>query len=279
MAVTGGLFARGIGMPSGVQSGLAMGRTPSSSSSRSTTGGSNVISTDGGEPRIPEVKVPGQKAYSSMLEKIIKKYQPGGPFQKAGLKEYQRKKTRETSKLRQGIISRGLTGTTQAGLVGAKYEQAVGTPYKMGLEEQRTAGLTQALQAKARMSEQLASLRQQRDIAEANLRSAEEQAAMTLHGSIVESKEKSMSGSSSGGLGGFGTDEKSGGTDEKSGGTDEKSGGTDEKSGGGGTGPSDYGGAMGWRDDGTWGPIEPGSQPAVPPKESRPPGWWYDGSV
>ncbi len=80
--------------------------------------------------------------YSSMLER----YQPGGTFEKAGLGQIERAKTKGVGQETQQMISSGMYGTTTAAGTGRRWEADVGAPARLRLEDimgQRRTGIQQ----------------------------------------------------------------------------------------------------------------------------------------
>ena len=80
-------------------------------------------------------------AAKSAYGKAIDQYAPGGGYMKgieAGIK---RGGTRAVASGMQGLVSAGLSNTTQAGGLGKKYEEEVGAPIRAQAESQRVQGL------------------------------------------------------------------------------------------------------------------------------------------
>jgi len=82
------------------------------------------------------------------INQIVKQFQPGGSFQKAGLKMYEQQKQRDVEDIMQAYETGGLSDVVTTGGAEAAYEEMVGAPFKMGLEQQRLNALLQSAQAK-----------------------------------------------------------------------------------------------------------------------------------
>lgn len=72
-----------------------------------------------------------EKLYSEMLGMV----RPGGAFEKRGLADIERQKTRGIGHEIQQMISGGLYGTTTAAGVGRRWEAEVGAPARLRLED------------------------------------------------------------------------------------------------------------------------------------------------
>ena len=76
--------------------------------------------------------------YSQMMDiwnKVIARSEPGGAFEKAGLGEIEKAKTKGVGKETQSLISGGMYGTTTTAGVGRKWEADVGAPARLRLED------------------------------------------------------------------------------------------------------------------------------------------------
>ena len=87
-----------------------------------------------------------QGQITSMYDEMMKRYQPGGAFERRGLGEIERAKTKGVGKETQQMISSGLFGTTTAAQTGRRWEAEVGAPSRLRLEDimqQRMTGIQQ----------------------------------------------------------------------------------------------------------------------------------------
>ena len=81
-----------------------------------------------------------------IYSEMMKRYQPGGAFERRGLGEIERAKTKGVGKETQQMISSGLFGTTTAAQTGRRWEAEVGAPSRLRLEDimqQRMTGIQQ----------------------------------------------------------------------------------------------------------------------------------------
>lgn len=91
----------------------------------------------------------------SMYGEMMKRYQPGGAFERAGLGQIERAKTKGTGKEMQQMISSGLFGTTTAAQTGRRWEAEVGAPSRLRLEDIMQQRLTGIQQQKAGFLERI----------------------------------------------------------------------------------------------------------------------------
>jgi len=85
----------------------------------------------------------------AIYDEIIKRYQPGGAFEKSYLQQLGVRKATEVGRESQQLISSGLYGTTtMAGLPG-KWEKEVGGPERLRLEDIQMQRLSEAQRGKA----------------------------------------------------------------------------------------------------------------------------------
>ena len=90
--------------------------------------------------------------YAQMMDiynKIIARVQPGGTFEKAGLGEIEKAKTKGVGQETQQMISSGMYGTTTAAGIGRGWEADVGAPARLRLEDIMEQRLTTAQLGKA----------------------------------------------------------------------------------------------------------------------------------
>jgi len=76
-----------------------------------------------------------QKRIESLYEKMMGMVQPGGAFEKRGLADIERQKTKGVGQEMQQMISSGMYGTTTAAGVGKGWEAEVGAPARLRLED------------------------------------------------------------------------------------------------------------------------------------------------
>lgn len=72
-----------------------------------------------------------ESIYGNMLGMV----QPGGAFEKRGLADIARQKTKTVGEETQGLISGGMFGTTTTAGLGRKFEANVGAPARLRLED------------------------------------------------------------------------------------------------------------------------------------------------
>jgi len=76
-----------------------------------------------------------QKRIEEMYDKMMGMVGPGGAFEKRGLGEIERARTKGVGGEMQQMISSGMYGTTTAAGVGRKWEADVGAPARLRLED------------------------------------------------------------------------------------------------------------------------------------------------
>ena len=95
-----------------------------------------------------QANIERQKRIEAIYGKMIGRYQPGGAFERAGLAEIKRARTKGVGQEMQQMISSGLYGTTTAAQVPRRWEEEVGAPARIKLEDimqQRLTGAQQQL--------------------------------------------------------------------------------------------------------------------------------------
>lgn len=76
-----------------------------------------------------------QRRIESLYGKMMGMVQPGGAFEKRGLGEIERARTKGVGKETQQMISSGMYGTTTAAGIGRGWEADVGAPARLRLED------------------------------------------------------------------------------------------------------------------------------------------------
>lgn len=89
----------------------------------------------------------------AITDEIIARYQPGGPFEAAGLAQLATAKTADIGTGMQNLIASGLAGTEAAGQLETAWEQAVGAPARLSLEDLMMQRLSAAQMGKAEFIE------------------------------------------------------------------------------------------------------------------------------
>lgn len=85
----------------------------------------------------------------AIYDKIIARAGPGGAFEKAGLGEIEKAKTKGVGQETQQMISSGMYGTTTAAGIGRGWEADVGAPARLRLEDIMEQRLSTAQLGKA----------------------------------------------------------------------------------------------------------------------------------
>lgn len=96
-----------------------------------------------------------QRQIESMYSQMMQRYQPGGAFEKRGLGEIERARTKGVGQEMQQMISSGLYGTTTAAGVPRQWEAEVGAPARLRLEDIMQQRLTGIQQQKAGFLERI----------------------------------------------------------------------------------------------------------------------------
>lgn len=102
-----------------------------------------------------QANIARQKRIESMYSEMMQRYQPGGAFEKRGLGEIERAKTKGVGQETQQMISSGMYGTTTAAGVGRGWEAEVGAPARLRLEDIMQQRLTGIQQQKAGFLERI----------------------------------------------------------------------------------------------------------------------------
>lgn len=105
--------------------------------------------------RARQANLARKQQIESMYGEMMKRYQPGGAFERRGLGEIERARTKGTGKEMQQMISSGLFGTTTAAQTGRRWEAEVGAPSRLRLEDIMQQRLTGIQQAKAGFLERI----------------------------------------------------------------------------------------------------------------------------
>ena len=102
-----------------------------------------------------QANIARRQQIESMYGEMMKRYQPGGAFERRGLGEIERRKTKGVGQEMQQMISSGLFGTTTAAGTGRRWEAEVGAPSRLRLEDIMQQRLTGIQQQKAGFLERI----------------------------------------------------------------------------------------------------------------------------
>lgn len=105
--------------------------------------------------RARRANIARKQQIESIYGEMMKRYQPGGAFERAGLGQIERTRTKGTGKEMQHMISSGLFGTTTAAQTGQRWEAEVGAPSRLRLEDIMQQRLTGIQQQKAGFLERI----------------------------------------------------------------------------------------------------------------------------
>ena len=92
------------------------------------------------------------KRYDQMMaiyDEVVRRYQPGGAFEKAALGQLGEQKVQDIGTETQDLVNSGLFGTTTKAGLGQKWESQVGAPARLKLEDIQAQRLSQAQMGKA----------------------------------------------------------------------------------------------------------------------------------
>ena len=92
---------------------------------------------------------------SSIYDEIIKRYSPGGEFQKGSFALLEREKVRDVAAATQGLVSSGLYGTSMTAGIPKMWEEEVGAPRRMAIEDLMMERLSGAQVGKASFLERI----------------------------------------------------------------------------------------------------------------------------
>ena len=98
------------------------------------------------QEKAKQANIKRRQQIESIYGEMMQRYQPGGAFERRGLGEIERARTKGVGQEMQQMISSGLYGTTTAAGVGRKWEADVGAPSRLRLEDimqQRMTGIQQ----------------------------------------------------------------------------------------------------------------------------------------
>ncbi len=90
-----------------------------------------------------------EESIMQALDKVLSTYKAGGEFTKQRAEQLKGTERKYTSGAQQGLVSRGLSGTTVAASIPAAFEQEVAAPYRTETERLRSGQEMQGLIAKA----------------------------------------------------------------------------------------------------------------------------------
>ena len=102
-----------------------------------------------------QANIARRQQIESMYSEMMQRFQPGGAFERRGLGEIEKAKTRGVGRETQQMISSGLFGTTTAAGAGRRWEAEVGAPSRLRLEDIMQQRLTGIQQAKAGFLERI----------------------------------------------------------------------------------------------------------------------------
>jgi len=91
-----------------------------------------------------QANIQRRKQIESIYGRMMGMVQPGGAFEKRGLADIERQKTKGVGREMQQMISSGMYGTTTAAGTGRRWEADVGAPARLRLEDimqQRQLGI------------------------------------------------------------------------------------------------------------------------------------------
>jgi hypothetical protein len=83
------------------------------------------------------------------LDKVLSTYKAGGEYSKQRATQLKGEERRYTAGAQQGLVSRGLSGTTVAASIPSAFEQEIAAPYRTETERLRSGAEMQGLMAKA----------------------------------------------------------------------------------------------------------------------------------
>ena len=98
----------------------------------------------------------------AQMQQIEQIYQPGGTFLKGAETTYEKGKKKSLAATAQGMVSRGLGGTSVAANVEKAYEEDIGAPWRLQIEDIRMQRLSEALQGKASVLTSIAQMEEQK---------------------------------------------------------------------------------------------------------------------
>lgn len=124
---------------------------------RRATGGYGRVAAGFGRAgeQARQANIARRQQIESMYGEMMKRYQPGGAFERAGLGQIERARTKGVGKEMQQMISSGLFGTTTAAGTGRRWEAEVGAPSRLRLEDIMQQRLTGIQQQKAGFLERI----------------------------------------------------------------------------------------------------------------------------
>ena len=105
--------------------------------------------------RARQANIARRKRIEALYEERMKRYQPGGALERAGLARIERGRVRGIGEETQRMISGGVYGTTTAAQIPRRWEAEVGAPARLKLEDIMAAGLTEAQREKAGFLERI----------------------------------------------------------------------------------------------------------------------------
>jgi hypothetical protein len=101
------------------------------------------------QTQVNEKNAAREKEIRSIMDNIISMYQPGGGFGAGYEAQLNTQKTRDVASASQGLVSSGLSNTTNVSNLAKGWERDVGSPARLKLEDLRTQNLSSAMSQKA----------------------------------------------------------------------------------------------------------------------------------
>ncbi len=102
-----------------------------------------------------QANIARRRQIEGIYSQMMQRYQPGGAFEKRGLADIERRKTKGVGTEMQQMISSGTYGTTTAAGTGRRWESEVGAPARLRLEDIMQQRLTGIQQQKAGFLERI----------------------------------------------------------------------------------------------------------------------------
>jgi hypothetical protein len=196
------------------------------------------------------------------LDKVLTTYKSGGEYTQQRAEQLKGTERKYTAGAQQGLVSRGLSGTTVAASIPAAFEQEIGASFRTETERLRSGQEMQALIAKAGFMESAAERDMRATLAADEIKAQKSMSAMDAAARVHAAKVGGGGGGSGGGSQSFSSiaDAAAARVAASRGGAGGSggSGGTSQHIGGGGQ--FTLGGSGGGGGDATWGGVYEGGQ-------------------